>query len=117
MVVDGEAPELGAEEGAAREVEGTSGGGAQETVHAVSRNYDATGSLRISPAAYAVLAAASGEGSIAEVIERSATRVANTELLAELFNLWSERYVAVSPGQYPDQPARHLHQLPQREHA
>jgi carbamoyltransferase len=71
--------------------------GVRSVRYALVRNYDSTRSLTISEAAYRVISAADASRSIAEAATQCGV-AADDALLAELWTVWSDRYVLVSPG-------------------
>ncbi|MDP2320786.1 MAG: carbamoyltransferase C-terminal domain-containing protein [Acidobacteriota bacterium] len=72
--------------------------GARQTRFALVRNYDSTRSLTISESAYRVIKAADAGTSLDDVLRQCGTSAADAALMTELFGVWSDRYVLVSPG-------------------
>jgi hypothetical protein len=71
--------------------------GARKTRFAVVRNYDGTRSQTISAAAYRVLEAIDADRRLGEVLEQCGASADDAPLMEELFALWGDRYVLVSP--------------------
>jgi len=71
--------------------------GTRQTRYGLIRNYDSTRSLTISEAACRVIAAANASTRVDDVC-RQVGVTADEPLLAELFAIWSDRYILVSPG-------------------
>ncbi|MGE0866649.1 MAG: carbamoyltransferase C-terminal domain-containing protein, partial [Vicinamibacterales bacterium] len=72
--------------------------GAPQTRYSLVRNYDSTRSLTISEAAYRVIGAADSRTSLGAVLRKTGASAGDAALMAELFNVWSDRYALVSPG-------------------
>ena len=72
--------------------------GVRQIRYALIRNYDGTRSLAISETAYRIVATADASRRLEDVIRECGASVSDTALMDELWTLWSDRYVLVSPG-------------------
>lgn len=70
----------------------------QATHYELARNYDNTLSKRISADAHRVVAASDGSKNLAAVLASLDLTSSDQALMAELFDLWSDRYVLVRPS-------------------